>query len=271
MSVELGLEPDEYYVARIEAPIGKSYATVTAKWLKGGAIFSLPERCIMCELSEREKLIIFDGPPIPGEGGTFGQIEFILGGGRIVPSTDDAAGDAPAHRRDRDGQRQFPDGLTFTAATCNWGGKDALQWLAQQGSSFDPEPLAGALCKTPSYLPDRVIQTNTNDPSLPTFGNCTKQLLLLTQQLEGDRSDPLFQKLYTLAHTLPSLLLRVNKSLPSGKKVHTVQNLCKRFLNGKWKKLFEDAVRHCAPRPPRGGPQAAAPAPILNPLPPPLY
>ena len=238
LSDDLELVHNHFYVAHIQGLKWASTDSFKAKWVKGGQAFSLPETRIMCELSEREKEIVFDGPTLPGKGASVGDVEHILGGGRLTPSTD-----VPAHRRGPDGQRQFPDGLAFTAATCNWGGKDALEWLALPDSSFEPLLLAGALCRNPSYVPDRVIQPNKNDPSLATFGNCTQQLLLLVQQLEGDRNDPLFQKLYTLAHILPSLLLRVNKSLPSGKKVTTVQNLCKRFLNGKWKKLFDDAVK----------------------------
>lgn len=244
---EAGLIFDDFRVAKIEASapldLGKEFKV---KWATGGRALSVPSSRVLCELSEREKEIVFDGPPFPGRAASFAQVESMLGGERILPNAIQFD-NVPASRRSETGQRLFPNGFVFTNATANWEGDHAMGWLCNSSSTFDPDALAGMLSRNAHNIPERAIAAVKGDPSAPTFANCMYQLLLLTNQIE-DKQSPIYQKLFTLAHTLPCLLLRVNKALGSGLKVHKVKGFCTRFLNGQWEKLFNDAVKHCTPR-----------------------
>ncbi len=228
----------KYYAARIIS--SPSPGSLVVAWADGCSISdTVSSKRVLAQLSEAEATVIFDATRLPGRAGSYDEVTLFLQQGIIKVRTDEIL------QRHPDGSRSL-NNMASIRGTKGWDGSDALGWILDSSGSFDPCDTAGHHKGAFLAMSTARRRTDHQNPGLPTFGNCCTALLMLKrQQLPGSVLD---QKLFVLFDMLPVLLLG-----NWGPKNMTVDNRVQRraelFLDGKWKDLFDGAVKALAPRP----------------------
>ena len=248
---------------------------IQVKWAIGGPAFCPGSERIADPLTEREMDIVFDGltkadGPHNGRYAPRTKVQAFL----TEPSNLQGFPDNIVTRdRDDTGERSFSailnnDNATVTSKIFAVRG---LPWLvSSQTDNFSPACIStGKTVVQADGLP-REVMHGKQDQAGPSYANCVGAVLSLMTHFEQDRQDPAYQKLWTLWHLLPALLLR-NPSLP-GRPVKAtdlkrkIKANCAKFMDGQWKQLYSKAVEACAiqPRPGYAPPDGPAEVPPLN-------
>lgn len=225
----------DYLLARIAGPASAAYMYV--EWACEPGKDKIQNRDILRAPYLPEEALLFPLPNDQGRVLTLAQVSALLnseGTTRHLPSLPRTQEQCPSEDSDT------YSGLIMTAATTNWKSL-ALPWLLDEETTFVPEDLIGRPLSLPSKVPPECFDAKHDFKKFPTFGNCLREIALVTRQLH--ENDRLREQLVAWMQLMPIILLRAPNSCGRKALADLIMKRCTLLLDGQWESLYKDAVK----------------------------